>query len=177
MCNNVPSGYKLGNETVDGSKIVGILNNTQISNSVSQCRLRKNTTKCLEYTTTILTEEGVCFTFNMKTDKDLFKRNSVHKEYDYVPQYYESSSSKIDVSHGYRAGALMGFTIVMTVNKDDLDYICRAQGFKLHLHNSGELPRVSHQILRVSLDQEVNVAVKPHIMSTSEDLKDYPPER
>lgn len=156
-----------------------ILKLTRNSNDVIQCRILNEEFEHCEYVTTILTEEGVCFTFNMKTDKDLFKSNSVHKEYDYVPQNTENNSSEMDVSQGYRAGARMGFTIAMTVLKDDLDYICLGaiQGFSFHLHNPGELPWVSHQILRVPLDQEVNVVVKPNIINTDEDLNDYPPER
>lgn len=61
----------------------------------------------------------------------------------------------------------------------DLDFICRGpvQGFKLLLHQPGEIPRVSLQYFRAPLDQEVIVAIKPDMMTTSDSLRSYHPQR
>lgn len=67
----------------------------------------------------------------------------------------------------------------MRAYEQDLDYICKGpvQGFKILLHHPGEVPRVSMQYFRAPLDQEIIVAVKPDMMTTSEALKDYDPHR
>lgn len=76
-------------------------------------------------------------------------------------------------------GARAGLNIVLKLTEPDLDYICRGpvQGFKILLHTPGEIPRVSRQYFRVPLRQEVVVSVKPNMITTSEGLADYAPER
>lgn len=77
------------------------------------------------------------------------------------------------------AGARAGLFVLMTLNKTDLDYICRGpvQGFKILLHTPGEIPQVSKQYFRVPLNQEVVVSVKPNMITTSEGLRHYAPSR
>lgn len=76
-------------------------------------------------------------------------------------------------------GARAGFNIVLKLTTPDLDYMCRGpvQGFKILLHTPGEIPRVSKQYFRVPLRQEVVVSVKPNMITTSEGLAGYAPER
>lgn len=45
------------------------------------------------------------------------------------------------------------------------------------LHNPAETPRVGMQYFRAPLNQEVVVAVKPDMMTTSDGLKAYDPHR
>lgn len=45
------------------------------------------------------------------------------------------------------------------------------------MHNPAELPRLSQQYFRSPLSQEVVVAVKPKMMTTSEGLRPYDPTR
>lgn len=76
-------------------------------------------------------------------------------------------------------GARAGLNIVLKLDDPDLDYICRGpvQGFKILLHTPGEIPRVSKQYFRVPLRSEVVVSVKPNMITTSEGLAGYAPER
>lgn len=76
-------------------------------------------------------------------------------------------------------GARAGLNIVLKLTDPDLDYLCRGpvQGFKILLHTPGEIPRVSKQYFRVPLSTEVVVSVKPNMITTSEGLSDYAPER
>lgn len=76
-------------------------------------------------------------------------------------------------------GARAGINIVLKLYENDTDYICRGpvQGFKILLHTPGEIPRVSKQYFRIPLRQEVVVSVKPNMITTSEGLTDYAPER
>lgn len=45
------------------------------------------------------------------------------------------------------------------------------------LHTSSEYPQVSKQYYRVPLHQEVIISVKPQMITTSDGLRDYTPER
>lgn len=77
------------------------------------------------------------------------------------------------------AGSRAGLFVLLSLYDQELDYMCRGpvQGFKILLHTPGELPRVSKQYFRVPTLQEVIVSVRPQMMQTSENLKDYSPMR
>lgn len=49
--------------------------------------------------------------------------------------------------------------------------------FQILLHTPGEIPQVSRQYLRVPYDQEVLIAIKPKIITTSNGLMGYEPAR
>lgn len=62
---------------------------------------------------------------------------------------------------------------------EDRDNICRAgmQGFKIVLHNPGEMPQMSKKYFRIPLDQQVILSVQPNIITTSDGLGNYEPNR
>ncbi|KAL0821734.1 hypothetical protein ABMA28_005159 [Loxostege sticticalis] len=147
----------------------------------------------------ILTEEGLCYTFNMLPAEKLFRVENLHKDYHYLelsPQvlnnvtlenmswnletgYPENTPIETYPHRGSGYGAKSGMAFIMKTHKIALDYLCRGpvQGFKILLHNPAELPRLSQQYFRSPLSQEVVVAVKPNMMTTSDGLKPYLPER
>lgn len=45
------------------------------------------------------------------------------------------------------------------------------------LHQPGEIPRVSLQYFRAPLDQEIIAAIKPDMMTTSDSLRGYHPQK
>ncbi|KAG4069499.1 hypothetical protein HA402_006865 [Bradysia odoriphaga] len=51
------------------------------------------------------------------------------------------------------------------------------QGFKVLLHSPDEVPQMSKQYFYVSSLQSVMVAVKPNMITTSDELRDYPSHR
>jgi amiloride-sensitive sodium channel len=73
------------------------------------------------------------------------------------------------------SGAKAGANIVLALFKSDLEYLCRGpvQGFKVLLHTPGEIPRVSKQYLRVPLNSEVLISVKPQMITTADNLIQY----
>lgn len=79
----------------------------------------------------------------------------------------------------FGAGTRAGLFVLLRLYENNLEYICRGpvQGFKILLHQPGEMPQVSKQYFRVPLLQEVLVSVNPNMMTTSEGLLDYHPNR
>ncbi|XP_055846251.1 pickpocket protein 28-like [Episyrphus balteatus] len=57
--------------------------------------------------------------------------------------------------------------------------MCRnaLQGFKVTLHTPGEEPQVSKKFVDIPFDQTVLLAVKPRLVTTSDGLRHYQPER
>ncbi|KAL4709034.1 hypothetical protein ACJJTC_005895 [Scirpophaga incertulas] len=151
---------------------------------------------CQNLFSPILTEEGLCYTFNMLSAEELYRVENLHKDYEYLAKSDarpENLTTFWNLENGYPTeapietyphrgsghGAKAGVTFLMKSKEIDLDYLCRGpvQGFKILLHNPAELPRLSQQYFRSPLAQEVVVAVKPKMMTTSDGLKPYPPER
>lgn len=183
----------MGNLTADGKSVVEILEGMSIKmeESLFQCKWRNDFENCSEIMTPILTEEGMCLTFNTLSAMEIFREENIHKDYNYL--VHNKTAEHWSLEKGYSAaakhtpyplrvlsaGARAGIFVVLPLYKYDLDYICRGpvQGFKIHLHTPGEIPRVSKQYFRVPLNQEVVVAVKPNMITTSEGLRDYNPQR
>lgn len=77
----------------------------------------------------------------------------------------------------FGAGARAGLFALLRLNTTDAEYLCRGpvQGFKVLLHIPGEVPQVSKHYLRVPVEEEVLISVKPNMMTTSESLENYKP--
>lgn len=77
------------------------------------------------------------------------------------------------------AGARVGLFALLRLYEQHLEYLCRGpvQGFKILLHTPGEIPQVSKHYFRVPMLSEVLVSVKPNMITTSEGLRHYEPDR
>ncbi|XP_049771508.1 pickpocket protein 28-like [Schistocerca cancellata] len=139
----------------------------------------------------LITEEGLCYSFNMLDAEDFFTEETIQRQEGNLQYGYPAHSWTLEDGYtadsGYDtyperalgAGARNGMFVLLRAFSYDLDYICRGpvQGFKVLLHNPAEVPRVSLQYLRAPLSQEVVVAVKPNMMTTSDGLRSYSPHR
>ncbi|XP_013179934.1 PREDICTED: sodium channel protein Nach [Papilio xuthus] len=180
-----------GNATVENLK--------QVSPNISEfffgCKWKDVPMKdsCVNLFTPILTEDGICYTFNTLSADDLFRTENLHKDYQYLESTIINSSTdngqRWSLEDGYPPsapletyphrgsgyGAKAGLTFLLQTKEIDLDYLCKGpvQGFKILLHNPAELPRLSQQYFRSPLSQEVIVAIRPKMMTTSDGLKPY----
>ncbi|XP_059052635.1 pickpocket protein 28-like [Achroia grisella] len=146
---------------------------------------------CSDLFSPILTEEGNCYTFNILRAEELFRMENLHKDYQYLDHKRMSQSWSLEDGYdpmtpietyphrGSGYGAKAGLTFLMRSKEIDLDYICKGpvQGFKILLHNPAEMPRLTQQYFRSPLSQEVVVAIKPNMMTTSSGLRAYEPAR
>ncbi|VVC92109.1 pickpocket protein 28 isoform X2 [Leptidea sinapis] len=176
--------FSLGNVTVDNLKELSP-NITEIFLGCKWKDIPKDS--CTDLFSPILTEEGQCYTFNTLNADQLFRVENLHKAYNYLE--FTNTSQSWTLEEGYPPdtpletyphrgsgyGAKSGLTFLLKARQIDLDYLCKGpvQGFKILLHNPAELPRLSQQYFRSPLSQEVVVAVKPKMMTTSEGLKPY----
>ncbi|XP_045500213.1 pickpocket protein 28-like [Colias croceus] len=185
-----PNGRKFSivNETIENLR--GLAPN--ISEMFFACRWKDiSKDNCSDLFSTIITEEGFCYTFNSLGAEELFRVEHLHKDYNYLEYSNRNESWSLEGGYppntpletyphrGSGYGAKAGLTFLLTTKQTDLDYLCKGpvQGFKILLHNPAELPRLSQQYFRSPLSQEVIVAVKPKMMTTSEGLRPYDPHR
>jgi amiloride-sensitive sodium channel len=152
------------------------------------CKWNSNNESCDSLFTPILTEDGICFTFNTLDRSELFT-NAAYFDDDFITQDNRAEGWTLD--HGYpkdvgldtfprratSAGSKSGMFLLLRGYKQDLDYVCRGpiQGFKVLLHHPAELPRIASRYFRAAVNQEALVAVKPNVRLTSMNLKHYGP--
>ncbi|XP_061379370.1 pickpocket protein 28-like isoform X2 [Danaus plexippus] len=158
----------------------------KINDTFYACVWKNSLSICLDEFLPIITEEGVCYTFNTLGAEELFRLENLNKDYDYL-EYSKRNSSLWTLEDGYPAdspvetyphrgigfGIKSGLNIFLQSKEIDQDFLCRGpvKGFKILLHNPAELPRLSKQYFRAPLSHEVVVAVKPNMMTTSKGLK------
>ncbi|CAH2092886.1 unnamed protein product [Euphydryas editha] len=135
----------------------------------------------------ILTEEGYCYTFNTIDADQLLRTENLNTDYTYLELSNKSQTWTLENGYppntpletyphrGLGYGENAGLILLLLANKKNFDYLCSGptQGFKILLHNPAEFPRLSQQYFRIPIAQDVVVAVKPKMMTTSEGLKPY----
>lgn len=155
------------------------------------CVIRSEVQFCRDIFSHTMTEEGICVSFNLLAASELLrteviqsidpylsgKRKSPHwsLEHGYSPEATLNSYPYRTLGPGYSAG----LSLLLLSSNEDLDYLCRGpvQAFKVLLHTSAEYPQVSRKFVHVPMDQEVTIAVKPQMVTTTEGLRSYTPER
>ncbi|XP_047522137.1 pickpocket protein 28-like [Pieris napi] len=162
-----------------------------INEIFSGCMWKDAISNCSDMFYEVITEEGFCYTFNSLGANELLRLKNLHKDYNYMALDHKNISWTLDGGYppnspldsypwrGSPYGTNAYLTFSLMANVSDLDYACSGpvQGFKILLHNPAELPRLSEQFFRAPLSKEVIVAVKPKMMTTSEGLRSYDPER
>ncbi|XP_057659311.1 pickpocket protein 28-like [Diorhabda carinulata] len=139
----------------------------------------------------IVTDEGLCYTFNMLEQKDVLNNHSYIHEYSYKPDTITFTNAwTVDSGYSPKAGiytyprrALLpgstnSLTVNMFINESDVDYACTDfQGFQIVLHQAVQYPLVKNHYFRVPMRKAVIVAITPTQMLNSDDVQDYSPKK
>ncbi|CAH4030048.1 unnamed protein product [Pieris brassicae] len=177
----------MANETIENLRRIS----PDIHDIFISCNWLDEWNDCTNMFYEVITEEGFCYTFNSLGADELFRLENLHTDYNYLALDQKNITWTLDGGYppnspldsypwrGSGYGAKAGPTFLLNTETIDLDYLCKGpvQGFKILLHNPAELPRLSEQFFRAPLSHEVIVAVKPKMMTTSEGLRSYDPER
>ena len=154
----------------------------------SSCGMGENSIHCSKIFSTVLTDDGICFTSNMLNFQDLFAEN-VDKSIKF-PRHRRSSANWT-LQDGYKtfdsetypmrilgSGIQAGLSIYLIANKTDIEYRCRgySQGFKIALHLPNEVPRFSKQFTKIAFNRQVLINLVPEVVITSDVLKSYKPD-
>jgi hypothetical protein len=136
-----------------------------------------------EYIAEVLTQWGLCFTYNIGFSHDLLHINSTSDDFHYI--YSQKMFRKkylilfpppqnlpIKVSTSQN-GLWVGFwnKIFPPVNPIEYDY----DGYLLLFHNPFELPSKRSKLFKFSMKFQTTILIDPQINSIDETLLDYEP--
>nr|CAH7740452.1 unnamed protein product [Callosobruchus chinensis] len=143
---------------------------------------------CEKIFSPILTEEGVCHSFNILDKTDIFQDNVEF----YLPDFHSTSLVKHwDVENGYttpninayprralRVGQKNAFYVELKTQKSDIEYQCAKDypGYMVMLHFPSDIPDVSENNFKVPLGHSVTGVIIPQMIKTSEDVKQFNPK-
>ncbi|XP_038106192.1 pickpocket protein 28 [Culex quinquefasciatus] len=142
-----------------------------------------------EYFKEMLTEDGICYTFNFAGD--LFREgvfpevatpnDALSKDMIWSPEkgYREITPPDGGPLRAPGTGLNNGLSVDLQLEVSNFDYLCKGpiQGFKVQVNTPTEYPVMSKRFIRVPLDEEVVALIKPQFVGTSWKLHDYEPAR
>ncbi|CAH0564375.1 unnamed protein product [Brassicogethes aeneus] len=191
MVCNTPDQF--GNEEILDKDFFEVLRNVNIvfSDIFIYCEYMGMQYKCKNMFNPIITDEGICYSFNMLDKSEIYNPKVVHHKYlNNVPNKTRSGWSMED---GYAdnvgvdtypkrallAGTKNSLQVTLISRKTNIDYTCKSslQGFRVMLHTPTRVPLFSQQYFRVPLNQEVVAAIQPNMITTSDSVKMYNPQR
>uniref|UniRef100_A0A336MEN0 CSON000424 protein n=1 Tax=Culicoides sonorensis TaxID=179676 RepID=A0A336MEN0_CULSO len=144
--------------------------------------------KCSEVLSMILTEDGVCHTFNLLPKDEMLNEGTALRIVDRTekikPNWSLEVSKPMD-SDEYEYGLtfckdpLRAYTvgqklsIKVASNSSDVSRYCQGTGerYKIFLHNPYEIPSNQHQSYDMDIDQIVTLSVRPRVVLASENIK------
>lgn len=134
----------------------------------------------------VITDEGVCHTFNMLDENDLYTESMTQKLR--YPKHgirsnwtiYGYDTDAKTVTYPIRvlgSGVKAGVFIKLKMRKKDVDYACKggANGFRLVLHTPDEMPQPGAHYYLIPFNTLTIMSVQPRVMSTSDEMRRYLP--
>uniref|UniRef100_A0A182ML87 Pickpocket n=1 Tax=Anopheles culicifacies TaxID=139723 RepID=A0A182ML87_9DIPT len=145
LCNMIFHTSNVWLQYLNGTEdnIVDVLKNVSLpaAQTLAICIYGNHYSNCEDYLTETITEEGICYTFNMVPESEIFRKSALHTEYNYTKDwspYFEDSSRIRDVRNGtlYARGAGLhaGLTLYLKHIKEDTDYMCTVGTMELRIH-------------------------------------------
>jgi acid-sensing ion channel, other len=146
------------------------------------CQHFKLSENCEDVFERVLTENGVCFTFN---GIDVYRQG--HDTNDggvggsidawTLENGYRNESSHLDLYP--RTGSKIEFAVILTVQKLRMNRLCERpiQGFKLFLHLPNEAPQIFKHYYLVKDGYINSISVYPQMITIAPELRDFPVQK
>ncbi|XP_069695427.1 pickpocket protein 28-like isoform X2 [Periplaneta americana] len=154
------------------------------------CKWSGTEEECSNIFTPVLTDDGLCYTFNMLSFEQMFKNGTIQRQ---GKQSNNTRTSDWNLESGYHdidakdafprrsvgTGIRTGLFLLLSSENEDEDTMCSTpiDGVKVLLHNPTDYPLVQSDYFHVPLQRDVVVSIKPRVITTSEGLKNYDPQR
>ncbi|XP_052889747.1 pickpocket protein 28-like [Anopheles moucheti] len=134
--------------------------------------------RCTSYMQVTVTNEGICYSFNMISQQQMFHPEVLHNEYKYLDRWEdealggEGPAEPLLKVAGSGLDAAIGFNLIHYPLKIDTSCV-RGRGYKVLIHEPTVYPDLSKRNIRLSVSQTLTVVLKPNIMMTAPELSRY----
>jgi acid-sensing ion channel, other len=156
---------------------------------IFRCFFRLNSL-CIEHFSEVITDEGLCYTFNGMQLSSVYREESFDDDIDLLSHSHPSDQWTLEDgyepnaplhSYPFRAlssGNSFGLFLIVRTPDEDFDPLCRGpiSGFTVVLHTPQSTPATSQNFIRVARNQETTIKVKPNSVITSKNLEKYSAE-
>ncbi|RZB38943.1 ASC domain containing protein [Asbolus verrucosus] len=148
-----------------------VVDEVKLEFHLRNCIYMTESKNCSSMFIPVITDEGVCYPFNMLDRYEIFRENVIHhKDYHRFPNtinwsleggYTEGAGVNAYPDRAYLTGATKGFSFNILTPNGDLDFACKDafQGYRVLLHAPMTMPRPSQKYFRIPLDQSVVGAI------------------
>ena len=154
----------------------------------TSCLYQSTTIYCHKIFYEVITDEGICYSFNMLNHKDML--NDIIDESLKYPKHdknadswtlqdgYTDMSSTVYPERVLGSGLSMSLEIWLKMRKRDMEFKCKgfSNGFRLFLHSPSEVPRFSKDYYPIPMKKTIQFSVNPEVIKTSDGLRNYKPE-
>ncbi|KAG5873242.1 hypothetical protein JTB14_009547 [Gonioctena quinquepunctata] len=147
------------------------------------CQYLGKIVECNDIFTPIVTEEGICYSYNILDKNDIFRENTkfifseFHKtqptKHWNVEEGYTDRDIETYPKRALRTGAKNSLVVELNVKISDLEYECPSDesGYRVTLHSPYNIPNVPDYFFTVPLKQKVIGTIIPEVIKTSTDVK------
>ncbi|PSN34454.1 hypothetical protein C0J52_20177 [Blattella germanica] len=191
---NFPLGYVPNNNLSSVEGISEFLQRVgpEVDDVLDICIWRGTSLPCDELFKPVITDDGLCYTSNTMNAQEMFREGTVQRDGDYELQFpntslwsYEKQYSDSDSNDVYPRRAMTnggrgGLLLLLELTKKDIDALCSmvVHGVKVILTNPADYPvDVLNQYISIPFDRNVIVGIRPRVMTTTDGLKNYLPQR
>jgi acid-sensing ion channel, other len=153
-----------------------ILNNLMpnVNDVLVGCGQIKYNQLCSDMFKKVVTEEGVCYTYNsLEVYRKEGEKAYAEQEHWTLEDGYKKTLRELDVFP--RTGSKLPLVIDLEVFNQLNDGLCKGpiQGFKVFLHLPNEVPHTSKHYYLVPYNQMVNILISPRMIVTASELRKF----
>lgn len=178
------------NQSESNSEVIPTLDKlgNPMSEMFHRCRYgSQKLVKCEKLFSKLITDEGICHTFNMLDAKELFEEKmdsslqfpvvGLKSEW-FLDKDYASEKLKVYPHRVIGHGVKSGLAVELKVKKSEMNPGCKRgiRGFRLALHTPVELPQMSKQFFSIPFQKQTALLVMPQSIYSSKDITDYSPK-
>lgn len=143
--------------------------------------------RCEALFSQILTDSGICYTFNHLSSDDIYKVNLLADDFPKVSKFsvshqinafdvYSNGSTKSEnLSYPYtmrNAGTGLEIKMWVPETENHFDPMCDGllEGLKVQVHSAQEVPQLNKFFYHIPFDHDVRITVYPDMMTTSSSI-------
>ncbi|XP_044748640.1 pickpocket protein 28-like [Coccinella septempunctata] len=155
----------------------------------SFCEYMGRIVNCSRILSPIITDDGLCYSFNMLDVRDIYsdinrmeyyQGHGRRTEWNVEDGYPNNETGNAFPFRTFETGATKSLVVTMLTKKSEVYASCQdftLQGLKVSIHTPSTIPRPNQVSFPAGFDEIVSVAVNIDMYTTTEEVKTYNPRK